>query len=130
MIVGLKEKWSKEYEQWNRRDLSDKEYVYIWADGIHTNVRLEGLERKRQCMLVLMGAAPDGKKELVAVVDGRPRMFIDRMIVRENSWRPCGICAHQKQDYRRIRNEAASGSLGVGVRAANDLPSEIASKAA
>jgi len=70
VIVGLKEKWSKEYEQWSRRDLSDKEYVYIWADGIHVNVRLEDPETKRQCMLVLMGATADGKKELIAVVDG------------------------------------------------------------
>jgi transposase-like protein len=70
VIVGLKEKWSKEYEQWSRRDLNDKEYVYIWADGIHVNVRLECPEGKRQCMLVLMGASTDGNKELIAVVDG------------------------------------------------------------
>jgi len=70
VIVGLKEKWSSEYEQWSRRDLGDREYVYFWADGIHTNVRLEGPENKRQCMLVLMGATAEGRKELIAVVDG------------------------------------------------------------
>ena len=70
VIVGLKEKWSKEYEEWSRRDLNDKEYVYIWADGIHANVRLECPESKKQCMLVLMGATPQGRKELIAVVDG------------------------------------------------------------
>lgn len=70
VIVGLKEKWSKEYEGWSRRDLTGSEYVYIWADGIHVNVRLEDPETKRQCMLVLMGATPDGKKELIAVIDG------------------------------------------------------------
>ncbi len=70
VIVGLKEKWSKEYEQWSRRDLTGQEYVYIWADGIHANVRLECPEGKRQCMLVLIGATAEGQKELIAVVDG------------------------------------------------------------
>lgn len=70
VIVGLKEKWSQEYEDWSRRDLNGNEYVYIWADGIHVNVRLECPEGKKQCMLVLMGATVDGKKELIAVVDG------------------------------------------------------------
>jgi transposase-like protein len=40
-IVRLKEKWSEDYDTWNKRDLSEKKYVYIWADGIHVNVRLE-----------------------------------------------------------------------------------------
>lgn len=70
VIVRLKEKWGREYDQWSRRDLSDKTYVYLWADGIHANVRLEDEGNKRQCMLVLMGATADGQKELIAVVDG------------------------------------------------------------
>ena len=70
VIVRLKEKWSKEYEDWNCRDLSDKQYVYVWADGIHVNVRLESEGNQRQCMLVLMGATSDGRKELIAVEDG------------------------------------------------------------
>lgn len=70
VIVRLKEQWSQEYEQWSRRDLSDKQYVYIWADGIHANIRLEDAENKGQCLLVLMGATADGHKELIAVLDG------------------------------------------------------------
>jgi transposase-like protein len=70
VVVRLKEQWSQEYEQWRRRDLSDKHYVYIWADGIHTKVRLEDAENKGQCLLVLMGATADGQKELIAVLDG------------------------------------------------------------
>jgi transposase-like protein len=70
VIVRLKEKWSHEYEQWSQRDLSQKHYVYFWADGIHVNVRLEDEANHRQCLLVLMGATSDGKKELIAVVDG------------------------------------------------------------
>jgi putative transposase len=70
VIVRLKEQWCQEYDQWSRRDLSDKQYVYVWADGIHANVRLETPENRRQCLLVLMGATPDGHKELIAVLDG------------------------------------------------------------
>ena len=69
-IVRLKETWSKDFEQWNQRDLSSKRYIYFWADGIHVNVRLEDEANQRQCILVLMGATEDGDKELVAVVDG------------------------------------------------------------
>ena len=69
-VVRLKEKWTKEHEEWSKRSLADKHYAYIWADGIHVNVRLEDPENRRQCILVLMGATPDGKKELIAVQDG------------------------------------------------------------
>jgi putative transposase len=70
VVVRLKEQWTAEYEAWNRRDLTGKHYVYLWADGIHVNVRLEDPENQRQCMLVLMGATADGHKELIAVMDG------------------------------------------------------------
>ena len=70
VVVRLKEQWSVEYEQWNKRDLSDKEYVYVWADGIYAKVRLEDDANKKQCFLVLMGATPEGQKELIAVQDG------------------------------------------------------------
>lgn len=70
VVVRLKEQWSREYEEWVRRDLSGKQYVYVWADGISANVRLEDEGNQRQCMLVLMGATPEGRKELIAVVEG------------------------------------------------------------
>jgi putative transposase len=70
VIVRLKEKWSQEYEAWSRRDLSGKHYLYVWADGIYVNVRLEDDANRRQCLLVLMGATSEGKKELIAVSDG------------------------------------------------------------
>ncbi len=50
VVVRLKEQWGQEYDEWNRRDLSEKQYVYIWADGIHVNVRLEDKENQRQCI--------------------------------------------------------------------------------
>jgi transposase-like protein len=70
VIVRLKEQWSREYDAWCRRDFSEKRYVYVWADGIHVNVRLEDEANQRQCLLVLMGATPEGDKELIAVADG------------------------------------------------------------
>ena len=60
VVVRLKEKWGHEYEEWSRRDLSGEEYVYIWADGIHVNVRLEDAANPKQCLLVLMGATAEG----------------------------------------------------------------------
>lgn len=66
-IVRLKEGWQKEFDAWSKRDLSGKRYVYVWADGIYFNVRLE---KDRPCILVVMGATADGTKELIAVWDG------------------------------------------------------------
>ena len=67
VVTRLTETWKQEYEIWNRRDLSNCRYVYLWADGIHFNIRLE---EERQCILVLMDATQDGRKELVGVLDG------------------------------------------------------------
>ena len=69
-VVRLKDKWSREHEEWSQRSLADKHYVYAWADGIHVNVRLEDPENQRQCILVIMGVTKDGRKELLAVQDG------------------------------------------------------------
>ena len=66
-ITRLIGTWQKDYEAWNTRSLEGKRYVYLWADGVHFNIRLE---EDRQCLLVLMGATPEGKKELIAVADG------------------------------------------------------------
>ena len=69
-VVRLKEVWQHEYAVWNKRSLVDKRYVYFWVDGVHFNIRLGDTENQRQCILVVMGATPEGKKELVAVQDG------------------------------------------------------------
>ena len=65
----MKASWSEGYDAWSKRDLSGKRYVYIWADGIHFNVRL-GEDGERACILVIMGATSDGVKELIAVDAG------------------------------------------------------------
>lgn len=66
-VVRLKEIWTEEYQQWSKRDLKGKRYVYVWADGVYCNARLED---ERSCLLVIMGADSFGNKELLAVSDG------------------------------------------------------------
>jgi putative transposase len=66
-VGRLKEAWSQEHARWSKRDLSAKRYVYLWADGIHVQARLEDAA---QCLLVIIGATPEGKKELVGLIDG------------------------------------------------------------
>jgi transposase-like protein len=75
-IGRLKEVWADEHARWLKRDLSTKCYVYFWVDGIYVQARLED---EAQCLLVIIGATPEGKKELVGLADG----------LRENtqSWR-------------------------------------------
>ena len=69
-IVRLKACWQQEWTAWSKRSLEGKRYVYVWADGVHFNIRLEGPGNNKQCILVLMGATEEGKKELIAVTDG------------------------------------------------------------
>ena len=66
-IARLKDVWTEEHERWQKRDLSTKRYVYFWVDGIHLEARLED---QAQCILVMIGATPEGKKELVGFTDG------------------------------------------------------------
>ncbi len=66
-IARLKEVWIDEHKRWNERDLSAKRYVYVWADDIHLQARLED---DAQCILVIIGATPEGRKELIGFTDG------------------------------------------------------------
>jgi putative transposase len=66
-IGRLKEAWADEHARWLDRDLSGKRYVYFWVDGIHVQARLED---DAQCLLVIIGATAEGKKELVGLADG------------------------------------------------------------
>jgi len=69
-IVRLKTVWQQDWATWSKRSLEDKHYVYVWADGIHFNIRLEDPGNNKQCILVLMGATAEGRKELIAITDG------------------------------------------------------------
>ena len=67
-VSRLKAQWTDEHAAWNRRDLSQSRYVYWWVDGIHTGLRSE--QSEGQCLLVIIGVTPDGRKERVAIGDG------------------------------------------------------------
>ena len=67
MIARLKSEWEDEYRRWQKRDLSARHYVYVWADGVYLQARMEP---QAECMLVLMGATPEGTKELIGFQTG------------------------------------------------------------
>lgn len=106
-ITRLKASWSEDYDAWSKRDLSGKRYVYIWADGIHFNVRL-GEDGERACILVIMGATSDGVKELIAVDAG----------IRESttSWK--GLLLQLKRQGLTTAPELAIGDGALGFWAA------------
>jgi len=66
-IARLTNEWETEYRVFQQRSLADRDYVYVWVDGVHFNVRLED---DRLCTLVMIGVRPDGTKELITVEDG------------------------------------------------------------
>jgi len=100
-VGRFKEAWSQEYERWSKRDLSAKRYVYFWVDGIHVQARLED---DAQCLLVIIGATPEGKKELVGLIDG----------VRESaqSWRELLLDLKRRGLATGPELAVADGALG------------------
>ncbi len=65
-VSRLKQSWEDDYDQWRKRDLSKRRFVYIWADGVYCNVRMDD----RLCLLVVIGSDDTGRKEVLAIVDG------------------------------------------------------------
>lgn len=100
-VTRLIAQWQDDHQAWSQRDLSDKQYVYIWADGIHFNIRLE---EDRQCILVLLGATADGTKELIAVQDGYRES--------EQSWSAMLLDLKQRGLKMDPKLATADGALG------------------
>lgn len=100
-ITRLTEQWQQEREHFMKRDLSERDYVYIWVDGIHTGVRLGGDDRL--CCLVMVGARLDGTKELVAISDGYRES--------EESW-ACLLRDLKKRGMRAPELAVGDGALG------------------
>jgi len=100
-ISRLKANWKDEQARWSRRDLSNRRYVYLWVDGIHFGVRMEDAA---QCILVVMGATAEGKKELVALADGYRES--------EASWRE--LLLGLKSQGLKIDPEVAVGDGALG----------------
>jgi putative transposase len=101
VISRLTAEWQGEYERWQKRDLSARQYVYVWADGVFLQARMED---HGECMLVLIGATPEGKKELIGFQVG----------VRESaqSWRE--LLIDVKQRGLQIAPEIAVGDGALG----------------
>jgi len=101
VISRLTAEWQGEYERWQKRDLSARQYVYVWADGVFLQARMED---HGECMLVLIGATPEGKKELIGFQVG----------VRESaqSWRE--LLVEVKSRGLTIAPEIAVGDGALG----------------
>jgi len=101
VISRLTGEWKQEYDRWQRRDLSARRYAYIWADGVYLQARMEP---QAECMLVILGATPEGKKELVGFQVG----------VRESaqSWRE--LLVDIKKRGLKVPPEIAVGDGAMG----------------
>jgi transposase-like protein len=100
-ISRLKGVWTAEHARWERRSLATKQYAYLWVDGIHFGVRLE---EANQCILVIMGATAEGKKELLALADG----FRES----EASWK--GVLLSLRERGLKIDPQLAIGDGALG----------------
>jgi putative transposase len=111
-VVRMLQTWQSEYCDWSKRDLSGKRYVYLWADGIYFGCRLSD---DRPCLLVLMGATEDGRKELIAMIDGQRES--------EQSW--TALLLNLKNRGMTIAPKLATGdgSLGFWLALAKVFPS-------
>ena len=101
VIARLRDEWEADYARWQRRDLSARRYVYIWADGVYLQARMEP---QAECMLVLIGATPEGKKELLGFQLG--------MRESAQSWRE--LLADLKARGLAIAPELATGDGALG----------------
>jgi putative transposase len=101
VIARLRSEWEADYARWQRRDLSARRYAYVWADGVYLQARMEP---RAECMLVLIGATPEGKKELVGFQVG----------IRESvhSWRE--LLVDLKARGLAIAPELATGDGALG----------------
>ena len=101
VITRLTAQWNADYERWQKRDLSARRYVYVWADGVYLQARMED---QAECMLVLIGATPEGKKEVVGFQTG----------VRESaqSWRE--LLVDVKRRGLKIAPDIAVGDGALG----------------
>jgi putative transposase len=101
VIARLRGEWEADYAHWQRRDLSARHYVYIWADGVYLQARMEP---QAECMLVLIGATPEGKKELLGFQVG--------MRESAQSWRE--LLVDLKARGLAVAPELATGDGALG----------------
>lgn len=100
-ITRLKDVWADEHAQWQTRSLDARHYVYVWADGIHLQARLTD---EKQCILVIIGATPEGKKELIGFTDGTRESMHD--------WRELLLDLKRRGLAHAPKLAVADGALG------------------
>jgi putative transposase len=111
-VVRLLQAWHGEYEDWSKRDLSARHYVYVWADGLYFGCRLSD---DRPCLLVLMGATAEGKKELIAMTDGQRES--------ETSWSSLLLDCKARGLTVAPKLATGDGSLGFWIALGKVFPS-------
>jgi transposase-like protein len=111
-VVRMTESWQHEYDDWSKRSLTGKQYVYVWADGIYFGCRLTD---DRPCVLVLMGATKDGSKELIAIVDGQRES--------ETSWTSVLLDLKARGLTEAPKLATGDGSLGFWLAMSKIFPS-------
>src|SRR5207245_7904477 len=100
-VTRMLQVWQGEFVDWSKRDLSGKRYVYLWADGLYFGCRLSD---DRPCLLVLMGALEDGRKELIAMIDGQRES--------ETSWTSLLLDCKSRGMTEAPKLATGDGSLG------------------
>jgi putative transposase len=110
-VTRMTESWRSEFGEWSRRDLTGKRYVYVWADGIYFGCRLTD---DRPCVLVLMGATEDGKKELIAMIDGQRES--------EQSWTSILLDLKSRGLIEAPKLATGDGSLGFWLAMSKVFP--------
>jgi transposase-like protein len=110
-VTRMLEVWQHEYNDWSKRNLSGKRYVYVWADGIYFGCRLSD---DRPCVLVLMGATADGTKEILAIVDGQRES--------EESWTQILLSLKDRGLTIAPKLATGDGSLGFWLAMAKVFP--------
>lgn len=110
-VVRMLQAWQGEYADWSKRDLSGKRYVYLWADGIYFSCRLSD---DRPCLLVIMGATEDGKKELIAMIDGQRES--------ETSWTAILLDLKARGMIQPPKLATGDGSLGFWLALSKVFP--------
>jgi transposase-like protein len=111
-VTRMLQVWHGEYDDWSRRDLSGKHYVYVWADGLYFGCRLSD---DRPCLLVLMGATVEGKKELIAMIDGQRES--------ETSWTSLLLDCKSRGLTIAPKLATGDGSLGFWLAMSKVFPS-------
>jgi transposase-like protein len=110
-VTRMTEIWRSEYCDWSKRDLSGKRYVYLWADGIYFSCRLSD---DRPCLLVLMGATQDGRKELIGLIDGQRES--------EQSWTAILLDLRNRGLTEPPKLATGDGSLGFWIALSKVFP--------